>query len=158
MFSSLWIHKVLPNHPLSVLPAETNVKNFSHKDLRGFVRMGGPLFKICSLFFVMCQKVKRRLVVRSNDDRRLLLRFLASVAVTEISKPIIEVLSFCDRERAQPLLIKRILLTFWWKNKKQNKTKKTVKLSGMNSFFENTQTNYKFDLVLVLKFKGFNSA
>ena len=69
--------------------------------------------KFCSLFFVMCQKVKRRLVVRSNDDRRLLLRFLASVAVTEISKPIIEVLSFCDRERAQPLLIKRILLTFW---------------------------------------------
>ena len=95
------MHEVLPNDLLSVLPAETNVKNFSHKDLRGFVRMGGPLFKICSLFFVMCQKVKRRLVVRSNDDRRHSTTiFSESVAVTEISKQIVEVLSFCDRERA----------------------------------------------------------
>ena len=95
------MHEVLPNHPLSVLPAETNVINFNHKDLRGFVRMGGPLFKICFLFFVMYQKVKRRLVVRSNDDRRHSTTiFSESVAVTEISKQIVEVLSFCDRERA----------------------------------------------------------
>ena len=57
--------------------------------------------KFCSLFFVMCQKVKRRLVVRSNDDRRHSTTiFSESVAVTEISKQIVEVLSFCDRERA----------------------------------------------------------
>ena len=86
------MHEVLPNDPLSVLPAETNVKNFSHKDLRGFVRVGGPLFKICSLFFVMCQNVKRKLVVRSNDDRRHSTTiFSENVAVTEISKQIIEV-------------------------------------------------------------------
>ena len=57
--------------------------------------------KFCSLFFVMCQKVKRRLVVRSNDDRRHSTTiFSENVAVTEISKQIIEILSFCDRERA----------------------------------------------------------
>ena len=95
------MHEVLPNHPLSVLPAEANVKNFSHKDLRGFARMGSPLFKICSLFFVMCQKVKRRLVVRSNDDRRHSTTiFSENVAVTELSKQIIEALSVCDRKRA----------------------------------------------------------
>ena len=92
VFSFLSMHEVLPNDPLSVLPAERNVKNFSHKDLRGFVRVGGPLFKICSLFFVMCQNVKRRLVVRSNDDgRRSTTIFSENVAVTEISKQIIEV-------------------------------------------------------------------
>ena len=49
----------------------------------------------------MCQKVKRRLVVRSNDDRRHSTTiFSENVAVTEISKQIIEILSFCDRERA----------------------------------------------------------
>ena len=76
-------------------PAETNVKNFSHKDLRGCVRMGGPLFKICSLFLVMCQKVKRRLVVRSNDDRRHSTTiFSERVAVTEISKQIVQFYHF----------------------------------------------------------------
>ena len=95
------MHKVLPNDPLSVLPAETNVKDFSLKELRGFVRIGGPVFKICFLFFVMCQKVKRRLVVRSNDDRRHSTTiFSENVAVTEISKQIIEALSVCDRKRA----------------------------------------------------------
>ena len=58
-------------------------------------------FQFCSLFFVMCQNVKLRLVVRSNDDRRHSTTiFSENVAVTEISKQIIEVLSFCDRERA----------------------------------------------------------
>ena len=83
------MHEVLPNDPLSVLPAETNVKNFSLKELRGFVRI---FFKFCSVFFVMCQNVKRRLVVRSNDDRRhSTMIFSENVAVTEISKQIIEV-------------------------------------------------------------------
>ena len=49
----------------------------------------------------MCQDVKCRLVVWSNDDRRHSTTiFRENVAVTEISKQIIEVLSFCDRERA----------------------------------------------------------
>ena len=57
--------------------------------------------KFCSLFFVMCQNVKRRLVVRSNDDgRRSTTIFSENVAVTEISKQIIEALSVCDRKRA----------------------------------------------------------
>ena len=48
--------------------------------------------KFCSLFFVMCQNVKRRLVVRSNDERRhSTMIFNENVAVTEISKQIIEV-------------------------------------------------------------------
>ena len=86
------MHEVLPNDPLSVLPAKINVKNFSHKELRGFVRMGGPLFKFCSIFSFMCQNVKRRLVVRSNDDHRhSTMIFSENVAVTEISKQIIEV-------------------------------------------------------------------
>ena len=53
----------------------------------------------CSLFFFMCQNVKRRLVVRANDDRRHSTTiFSENVAVTKISKQIIEVSSFCDRE------------------------------------------------------------
>ena len=58
-------------------------------------------FKFCSLFFVLGQNVKRRLVVRSNDERRhSTMIFSENVAVTEISKQIIEALSFCDRKRA----------------------------------------------------------
>ena len=58
-------------------------------------------FKFCSLFFVMGQNVKRRLVVRSNDDRRhSTMIFSENVAVTEMSKQIIKVWSFCERERA----------------------------------------------------------
>ena len=58
-------------------------------------------FKFCSVFFVMSQNVKRRLVVRSNDDRRhSTMIFSENVAVTEISKQIIEALSVCDRKRA----------------------------------------------------------
>ena len=50
-------------------------------------------------FSFMCQNVERRLVVRSNDDRRHSTTiFSESVAVTEISKQIIEVSSFCDWE------------------------------------------------------------
>ena len=49
----------------------------------------------------MGQNVKRRLVVSSNDDRRhSTMIFSENVAVTEISKQIIEALSFCDRKRA----------------------------------------------------------
>ena len=45
------------------------------------------LLKFCFLFCVMCQNVKRRLVVRSNDDgRRSTTIFSENVAVTEISK------------------------------------------------------------------------
>jgi len=41
-------------------------------------------FQFCSRFFVMCQNVKRRLVVRSNDDRRHSTTiFSENVAVTE---------------------------------------------------------------------------
>ena len=41
-------------------------------------------FKFCSLFFVMGQNVKRRLVVRSNDERRhSTMIFSENVAVTE---------------------------------------------------------------------------
>ena len=119
------MHEVLPNDPLSVLPAEANVKNFSHKDLRGFARMGSPLFKICSLFFVMCQKVKRRLVVRSNDDRRHSTTiFSENVAVTEISKQIIEVLSFLRSGESLTSFNKTNLVNFLVKKQKQNKTKK----------------------------------
>ena len=64
----------------------------------------------------MCQNVKRRLVVRSNDDRRRSTKiFSENVAVTEISKQIIEVSSFSDRE-------------IWWKKQKnKNKNKTTTK-------------------------------
>ena len=45
--------------------------------------------------------MKRRLAVRSNDDRRHSTTiFRENVAVTEISKQIIEALSVCDRKRA----------------------------------------------------------
>ena len=96
------MHEVLPNDPLSVLPAKINVKNFSHKELGGFVHMGGPLFlNFFLVFSFMSQNVKRRLVVRSNDDRRHSTTiFSENVAVTEISKQIIEALSVCDRKRA----------------------------------------------------------
>ena len=118
------MHEVLPNDPLSILPAETNVKNFSHKDLRGFVRVSGPLFKICSLFFVMCQNVKRKLVVRSNDDRRHSTTiFSENVAVTEISKQIIEVLSFLRSGESLTSFNKTNLVNFLVKKQKQNKTK-----------------------------------
>ena len=63
----------------------------------------------------MSQNVKRRLAVRSNDDRRHSTTiFRENVAVTEISKQIIEVWSFRYRE-------------IWWKKKqkqKQNNDKK----------------------------------
>ena len=93
----------------------------------------------------MCQNVKRSWTCRTI--------FSKNVAVTEISTQIIEVLSFCDRESLTSFN-KTNLVNFLVK--KQNK--KTVNLSGMNFLFENTRTNYKFYLVLVLKFKGFNSA
>ena len=45
--------------------------------------------------------MKRRLVVRSNDDRRHSTTiFSENVAVTEISKQIIEALSVCDLKGA----------------------------------------------------------
>ena len=130
------MHEVLPNDPLSVLPAEANVKNFSHKDLRGFARMGSPLFEICSLFFVMCQKVKRRLVVRSNDDRRHSTTiFSENVAVTEISKQIIEVLSFLRSGESLTSFNKTNLVNFLVKKQKQNKTKKNSEAFRDEQFF-----------------------
>ena len=102
----------------------------------------------------MCQNVKRRLVVRSNDDgRRSTTIFSENVAVTEISKQIIEVWSFCDWE-------------IWWKKKqkqKQNNDKKKTKqqqqqqwsFPGWILFLRIREKIYKFNLVLILKFKGF---
>ena len=99
-------------------------------------------FKFCSLFFVMCQNVKRRLVVRSNDDgRRSTTIFSENVAVTEISK-----------KKNRSLIILRLGDLVKKKNKNKNKTTTkrkenktttttTVKLSGMNIVFENTRKN-----------------
>ena len=80
----------------------------------------------------MSENVKRRLVVRSNDDRRHSTTiFRENVAVTEISKQIIEVWSFAIGRSGEK------------ENKNKNKTttkkKKTVKLSGMNIDFKNTR-------------------
>ena len=96
-------------------------------------------FKFCSLFFVMCQNVKRRLVVRSNDDgRRSTTIFSENVAVTEISK-----------KKNRSLIILRLgdlvkkTKTKTKQRQKENKTTTTttVKLSGMNIVFENTRKN-----------------
>ena len=62
----------------------------------------------------MCQNVKRRLVVRSNGDRRhSTMIFSGNVVVVETSYQILKVLPLCvDREKAQPLPIKITVLTF----------------------------------------------
>ena len=92
----------------------------------------------------MCQNVKRRLVVRSNDDdRRSTTIFSENVAVTEISK-----------KKNRSLIILRLgdLVKKKTKTKTKTKTKQrqkenktttttTVKLSGMNIVFENTRKN-----------------
>ena len=41
------------------------------------------------------------------------------------------------------------------KKKTTTTTTTTVKLSGMNIVIENTRKEYQFNLVLILKFKGF---
>ena len=72
----------------------------------------------------MCQNVKRRLVVRSNDDRRhSTMIFSENVAVTEISKQIIEVLSFLRSGESLTSFNKTNLVNFLVKKQKQNKTK-----------------------------------
>ena len=70
--------------------------------------------------------------------------FSESVVVAGTSYQILDVLAFCNRERAQPPSITMTVLTFLVK-------KSTMKNSG-GLFFDNTRKNFKSNLVLVVIF------
>ena len=70
--------------------------------------------------------------------------FSESVVVAGTSYQILDVLAFCNLERAQPPSITMTVLTFLVK-------KSTMKNSG-GLFFDNTRKNFKSNLVLVVIF------
>ena len=76
--------------------------------------------------------------------------FRENVLVAESSYQVLEVLSFCERKRAWPPLVKITLLAFWW-------TISKIKLSGV-SLEKNTRkklkSNLVLEVVLVLESKG----
>ena len=69
--------------------------------------------------------------------------FSESVVVAGTSYEMLEVLAFCNWERAQPPSITITVLTFLVKKKVQ------LRISGC-LFFDNTRKNFKSNLVLVV--------
>ena len=78
---------------------------------------------------------------KRGSRRQSTTSFIASVVVAGTSYQMLEVLAFCNRERAQPPSITITVLTFLVQ-------KSTIKNSRV-SFFYNTRKNFKSNLVLV---------
>ena len=79
---------------------------------------------------------------KRGSRRQSTTSFIASVVVAGTSYQMLEVLAFCNRERAQPPSITITVLTFLVQ-KKYNKEFQGV------FFFYNTRKNFKSNLVLV---------